>query len=641
MTSLARFLHNATFKQQLSIAVTAGVICFALLSSLLLSWQGSRQIRLTLLAQGERSAENLARNSALALLYGSADNAEEAIKAALAFPDVLRVEIRQRDGKALVVRSPDGAPDTAGTANEAGAAPLSDSTTHHGYLEAEDAAAWHFVAPVLKVASASPFEATESQDEFIGFVRVVQSKETLARLQSRIIAINLAFALLFSLVFVVLIRMLANRLARPVSALSSAMARAERGDAEVLAKIGGPKDIRDMAHAFNRMIAALQERERALRESQASYREVFDGVREVIFQTDANDRWVLLNPAWHEITGFDVAATIGQPMSAQIDCGGLPMKDRKFDPTGSDSHRFEAPFTRRDGSHGWCEIALHARRDENGAYAGTSGTLRDVTERRRAEQKLAELNAELEQRVIDRTARLEAANKDLESFSYSVSHDLRAPLRAVSGFAQILSERHRGSLDEQACHYLDNIVTAGKRMATLIEDLLQYSRTGRGAVRSVPVPLEPITQRLASTFGERIARAGAQWTVVPPLATPLGDPTLIEQILVNLVDNALTYHCRDGTPTVRVSATREGESVILRVADNGIGIAPEYHEKIFQVFQRLHGEDEYPGTGIGLAIVAKAVRMMDGEIHVESALDQGSTFSIRLPVAGNEQGNSA
>jgi signal transduction histidine kinase len=167
----------------------------------------------------------------------------------------------------------------------------------------------------------------------------------------------------------------------------------------------------------------------------------------------------------------------------------------------------------------------------------------------------------------------------------------------------------------------------------LIEDLLLYARTARtvrAAAGAVPVPLAPLLQHLTSIFGERISSTGARVEIVEPLATPLGDPTLVGQILHNLLDNALTYCCVEGTPHVRISCTRVDEHAVIRVADNGIGIEPQYHEKIFQVFQRLHGSDEYPGTGLGLAIVAKAVQLMEGDVGVESALGRGSTFTVRL-----------
>lgn len=265
--------------------------------------------------------------------------------------------------------------------------------------------------------------------------------------------------------------------------------------------------------------------------------------------------------------------------------------------------------------------------------AVTLDRIRLMDEQARAEEVVRQLNQDLEQRVADRTRALEQSNQDLESFSYSVSHDLRAPLRAVTGFAQILADRYAPSLDDQGRHYLDNVIEASRRMTTLIEDLLHYSRTGRGAVRDVPVLLAPLIGHLASTFNNRLAELGACLEVIEPLATPRADPVLLEQSLVNLVDNALTYKSGDRQPVIRIASIRDTDGVTITVADNGIGIAPEYHERIFQVFQRLHSADEYPGTGIGLAIVARAVRAMSGQIRVNSTPGAGSVFSIQLPAA--------
>lgn len=286
---------------------------------------------------------------------------------------------------------------------------------------------------------------------------------------------------------------------------------------------------------------------------------------------------------------------------------------------------------KKDGSLIEVEISSHALH-----FEGRPAKLilaNDVTARLQAEREVQQLNMELERRVAQRTAALEAANRELESFSYSVSHDLRAPLRAVSGFAQILSKRHRERLEGQGAHYLDNILTASRRMEALIEDLLHYSRTGRGEIVARPVPLAPVVVHLRSTFAGRIAAEGARLEFIEPMPTPLGEARLIERALANLIDNALTYR-RDGVAAeVAVWAAVAGSSVAIRVRDNGIGIPPEYREKIFEVFQRLHSDDAYPGTGIGLAIVRKAVRLMGGSVEVESEPSTGSTFVVTLPLA--------
>jgi PAS domain S-box-containing protein len=258
-------------------------------------------------------------------------------------------------------------------------------------------------------------------------------------------------------------------------------------------------------------------------------------------------------------------------------------------------------------------------------------------ERLRAESDIRELNAELERRVQERTAALEATNAELQAYAFSISHDLRAPLRAICGFAHILSQRAQDRLDREGRHYLERVIAAGERMGHLIDDLLAYARIGQGAVRCQPVPLDRLLTEIRSTLADRIVESGAEIVVQEPLAMPLGDPTLVSQILSNLIENALTYRSHTGTPRVEISALCDGVAVTLRVTDNGIGIAPEHHGQIFQVFHRLHSEDAYPGTGIGLAIVAKAARMLGGKIEVRSALGHGSTFAVTLPVpASNE-----
>jgi len=273
---------------------------------------------------------------------------------------------------------------------------------------------------------------------------------------------------------------------------------------------------------------------------------------------------------------------------------------------------------------------------------------RSVAASSRAEQLQGQLNASLEARVMERTeqleqrsrqleersAQLEKTNQQLESFSYSVSHDLRAPLRAVSGFAQILAKRHREDLNEEGRHFLDNIVQASAHMGQLIDDLLSYSRLGRAAVTLKSVALAEVMDSIRLTLLPRVTETGATLHVPGDLPNVTGDSTLLRQIFTNLIDNALTYR-KPGVPAqISVQWQRDDDGqTVASVTDNGIGIAAGHLSSIFNVFQRLHSQDDYPGTGIGLAVVQWAVETQGGKVWVDSTPGVGSTFHVQLPAA--------
>jgi len=229
--------------------------------------------------------------------------------------------------------------------------------------------------------------------------------------------------------------------------------------------------------------------------------------------------------------------------------------------------------------------------------------------------------------------RLAAANESLESFAYSVSHDLRAPLRGIGGFAQILAERHRQDLNEQGRQYIDYVVQASDQMTELIEDLLEYSRLGRRAVKPIPLDLELIVDEVLGSLVEIVQQTQAEIIFPEKYPVVLGDRTPLIQIFVNLFDNAIKYHRPDVPPKIELSWHRDSEYAMIMVSDNGIGIPEEHRSKIFTMFQRLHSDSEIPGTGIGLALVKKAVQLLDGEVEVGSVEGGGTTFTVKLPLA--------
>lgn len=269
--------------------------------------------------------------------------------------------------------------------------------------------------------------------------------------------------------------------------------------------------------------------------------------------------------------------------------------------------------------------------DHQGQTAGMVASIEDITERKRAEEDLHRLNEELDRLVAERTAQLQAANAELESFAYSISHDLRAPLRAITGFSEIIERRHVQEMSAEGQEYLGYIITASRRMRQLIDDLLQYSRLGRMAVQFEAVDCQTVLDEVLEQLSDVIAESHAKIDQPESIPPVYGDPLLLSQIMLNLLDNAIKYQPKGQQPQITIACEEQDRTVILKVQDNGIGIAPEYHDKIFNIFQRLHSDDDFPGTGIGLALVKKAVEAMHGKIEIMSFPGQGSAFLIHLP----------
>jgi PAS domain S-box-containing protein len=351
----------------------------------------------------------------------------------------------------------------------------------------------------------------------------------------------------------------------------------------------------------------------------ALQRSILDSLQDGVVVYDEDDRIVFFNPAASEILGVsEESLATGVRTWEPLDADGRPLDDKerpvaRTARTGEPCVGVDIGLRTASGDLRWTTVstrALHAEPAENGCYAVVAA-FTDITERREAQRALERSNAELAQ------------------FAYVASHDLSEPLRMVSSYLQLLRRRYHGQLDEDADEFIDFAVEGANRMRALIEDLLAYSRAGRGA-EPRPIDLGHVMADVLSSLAAAVADARAQVSV-GSLPTVLGDRLALAQVLQNLVANALKF--RSGpSACVWVSAERVHNGMWrVSVADDGIGIDPRHRERVFKMFQRLHDREAFEGTGIGLAICRKIVERQGGEIRVDGREGGGSVFSFTLP----------
>lgn len=296
---------------------------------------------------------------------------------------------------------------------------------------------------------------------------------------------------------------------------------------------------------------------------------------------------------------------------------------------GQEVEYLETLGVRRDGELLHLAVTVSPIVNASGRVVAAATVARDVSRRKRDEAEIQRLNAALSNRV----AQLEAMNRELESFSYTVSHDLRAPLRAVQGFSEALLQDYGMSLDDTARGFVHRAVEAAARMDRLIRDLLEYSRLARVELALEPVDLAVATADAAAQLERELAERRATVEILGDLPTVRGDGRTVAQAVANLLSNAVKFVTAGTTPHVRVWAEERDRMVRLWVEDNGIGIAEEHQQRIFHVFERLHAQEAYPGNGAGLAIVRRAAERMGGAAGVESRPGAGSRFWIELAAA--------
>jgi PAS domain S-box-containing protein len=383
-----------------------------------------------------------------------------------------------------------------------------------------------------------------------------------------------------------------------------------------------------------RDITQRRKTEEDLRESHQMFKTVLDTIPARVFWKDRNLVYLGCNQSFARDAGFRSPKEVIGKNDYQIGWADYTEEyqadDRLVIETGRAKLNYEEHAINAEGRHFWASTSKIPLRDPEGRIRGVLGTYEDITERKQAEEEIRSLNADLEQRVTQRTAQLEAANKELEAFGFSVSHDLRAPLRAIDGFTRILEEDHGKFLDEEGKRLCAAVRENTRRMNELIDDLLALSRLSRSEMEFLSNDMETMAVSVFQELTTPESRARIDFTV-HPLPRAMGDPILLRQAWTNLVSNAIKFSSKQERAVIEIGCRSTSEEDVYSVCDNGAGFDMQYSGRLFNVFQRLHSSSEFEGTGVGLAIVQRVVRRHGGRVWAEGAVDKGATFYFTLP----------
>jgi len=420
---------------------------------------------------------------------------------------------------------------------------------------------------------------------------------------------------------------LQKRISDPIITLANtARIVSERRDYSVRAPKLSPDELGVLTDAFNEMLARIEQH--AI--TGAFLSAIVESSDDAIIGKDLTGKVVSWNAGAERMFGYTAAEIVGTSIERLL-AEDRPDEERQIleNAKRGETHLYETIRMRKDGKPVHLSLAVSPIRDAHGSIVGVSSIARDITERKRFEEKILQLNADLEHRVQMRTAELTAANQELEAFTYSVAHDLRAPLRHIDAFTRILQEDFAGSFPAEAAQLLDTIRRGSENMSRLVNDLLNLAHVGRQELKREITPLGALVQEVIADLKRETEGRDIDWHIAN-LPTIQGDPGLLKQVFANLLSNAVKYTRPRPHAVIEVGTRKMNEETVLFIRDNGVGFNMKYADKLFGVFQRLHRAEEFEGTGVGLAIVERVVKRHGGHIWAESEVDKGATFYFTL-----------
>lgn len=435
---------------------------------------------------------------------------------------------------------------------------------------------------------------------------------------------------------------LSSSITRPLHSLSVAATRFSGGDFSQLVDIRQNDELGALGNAFNSMAVEVSNSQDELKgkiqefklvqESASKLAAIVEFSHDAIIGNTLDGTITSWNKGAERLYGYQAEEVVGSsiailfPREHTDEVTEILQKLKR----GERIDHFETERAAKDGRQISVSLTISPIRDEPGALIGWSTIARNITERKQAEEEIRRLNDELEQRVIERTGQLEAANRELEAFSYSASHDLRAPLRHLAGYAELLRKKGSSQLDENGRRYVTTIIETSNRMGDLIDQLLNFSRLGRAELQKRVVDLPQLVTTTVAELTDMNGDRDIVWKIdeLPEVAA---DPGLLQLVITNLVSNALKFTRGCEHREIEIGCTLEQREVIVFVRDNGAGFDMKYGDKLFGVFQRLHRVDEFEGTGIGLANVRRIVHRHGGRTWATGAVGEGATFYFSLP----------